>query len=47
MCNSAVAASNGNVVFIEKDNNLTLSLIHIYFSPTMLMPSSNPFSRIS
>ena len=28
MCNSAVAASNGNVVFIEKDNNLTYDISH-------------------
>ena len=28
MCNSAVAASNGNVVFIEKDNNLTDDISH-------------------
>ena len=28
ICNSAVAASNGNVVFIEKDNNLTYDISH-------------------
>ena len=28
MCNSAVAASNGNVVFIEKDNNRTYDISH-------------------
>ena len=28
MCNSAVADSNGNVVFIEKDNNLTYDISH-------------------
>ena len=28
MCNSAVAASNGNVVFIDKDNNLTYDISH-------------------
>ena len=28
MCNSAVAASNGNVVFIEKDSSLTYDISH-------------------
>ena len=28
MCNSAVADSNGNVVFIEKDNNQTYDISH-------------------